>query len=139
MQRAFISFACEWVSATISNDPELQTLKPKLANVADGRPSSLPPTADLRLVYYELMRQLQIARQKIAEIRGRRSITDDTLLSDFLTWAPSEMRWVHLLRTGKLPLEAIISGSVEAASKSILALSVEVSEDAVHSRLFRRG
>lgn len=136
MQRKFVTFVCQGVSSTVPDDPGLRNLRHKLGNVADGRPSGLPPRLDLLLLYYELIRQVETARKKLAEMQtGRASV--DALSDKFVAEAPVDFWWVHFIRIDQLTIEALTTGSVEAASQMILALAFEVSEEAIRSRLFR--
>ncbi len=136
MQRKFITFVCRGVSSTVPDDPELRNLRHKLANVTEGRPSRLPPRLDLQLLYFELLGQVEIARQMYAEIQTSRSIVDD-LTNRFLAKAPVDFWWVHLIRIHQLTVDGMAMGSAEAASQMILALTFDVSEEAIRSRLFR--
>jgi hypothetical protein len=136
MQRKFVTFVCQGVSSTVPDDPELRSLKHKLGNVAEGRPSGLPPRLDLLLLYYELIGQVEIARQKLAEIQTGRSRVDG-LIDKFVAVVPVDFWWVYLIGIQQLTLEALKTGSAEAGSQMILALAFGVSEEAISSRLFR--
>lgn len=136
MQRSFVTFVCRGVSSTVPDDPELQNLKRKLENVTEGRPSSLPPRLDLRLLYYELVVQVNIARQIIANIQADRPKLVE-LINRFVGEAPFDFWWKHLIVSQGLSIAALTQGSAEAASVMILALAFDVSEEAVCSRLFR--
>jgi hypothetical protein len=122
----------------VPNVPELRTFKDKLANVTEGRPSKLPPTLDLKLLYYDLIGHVAIARQKLNEIQGRRSIANQSLITEFVAALPKDFRWAYLVESGKLTLTDITGDIPSSVSQLILAKTFGVTVEAIHSRLWAR-
>lgn len=138
MQRAFVGFLCGQVSSTITDDAELRGLKRKLANITEGRPSNLPPRLDLFLLYYEVLGQVQMARLKLDEIRGRKSLEEENLKRDFLAVLPPDFWWRNLLEAGTLTLLDVTGDVASSVAQMILARVFDVSLEAIHSRLWPR-
>ena len=138
MQSGFVTLVCRWVGSTVPDDLNLRPLKRKLTNVTQGHPSDLPPTLDLKLLYHDVTEQVKLARRKLNELQGRRSVAHKPLAIEFTAAAPADWRWVSLIKSGKLTLTDIAKDIASSASQLILAEMFGVTVDAIHSRLWPR-
>ncbi len=137
MQRNFLVWLGRLVAASMPTDERLAGLRNKLRDVTTGRPSNLPARLDLVLLYRELVQQIRIARKWLRE---HGNCSTDALRAEFVKAFSGgrDFWWVRLFGDDQIEVESITKGSPEGAAKMILALELEVSEEAIHSRLSRR-
>jgi hypothetical protein len=138
MQEDFLVWFGQYIGESIPADSPEASLKKRFETIKEGRPSCLPPRADLLLVYSKLVRQLQTVkdwlRARPIGNRGRTQADQKTFLKE----APQDsFWWLYLVERGDLSLEQIETNTPKSTAVSVLCLHYGVEEDAIRSRLFR--
>lgn len=139
MQRAFLKRLGGYVATGISREGRLAKLKKKLQDVTAGRPSRLPARLDLLLLYWELVEELKVAKKWLRERHKGRQRIDELATRNFVETSPVKGRWwIDLVAREEIALAQILRLTPQIIAKLILAKKLGVSEEAVHSRLFRK-
>jgi len=140
MQKSFIEQLCRHVAARAPNLDRLNPIKRKLRDISTGRPSKLPPSAELLLIYEELFEQVRLAKKWLEQWRTNHNSLLAMSQKEFLEhFSSKKFWWLKLIETGHLELEQVATDPAYSTSESILAHKYGVKTDAIHSRLYRRA
>lgn len=139
MMEAYWKGFAQYVADSIPADSPEVELKEHFGKLS-GAPSTLPPRADLVVFYRQTLRQLKAVKKWVAgwDKSNRRSKGDrNRQLLEYLQ--ETGWWWSTLAAVDGVPLEDVVLGAPREVAKALLARWYSVSEDAVHSRMFRRG
>jgi hypothetical protein len=138
MQEAFLVWFGQYIGESIPADSPEASLKKRFETIKEGRPTCLPPRADLLLTYRKLVRQLQAVKEWLkARSTGNRGRTEADRRT-FLKEAPRDsFWWLYFVECGDLTLKQIEADTPESTAVLLLGFHHGVGEDAIRSRLFR--
>jgi hypothetical protein len=138
VQKAFLDWFAQYIADSIPENGPEALLNRKFATVNEGRPGTLPPRADLLLVYQRLSRQLRATRAWLLSLpKKRQGFTEDDK-RNFLSEAPRDsFWWIYLVERGDLTLSQISSNTPRSSALLILTIHYGVEEVSIRSRLFR--
>jgi hypothetical protein len=138
VQRGVLLWLGRYIADCIpANSPEVR-LKRKFRTVGQGRPSALPPRADMRFRYDQLVRQLGAVQKWLrSRHKGTREFTEKDR-EGLLNEAPRDsFWWLYLVERRDLTLPQIEDNTPQSTALLILTLHFHTQEDAIRSRLFR--
>jgi hypothetical protein len=137
MQELFWKRFAKYLADTIPQSSNAAKLKAKFETIQEGRVSSLPPTADLRLTYETVLQEVSAVRSYLRKhpTWSRRDLKQQD--PQFLSEAKQFSWWVYVQR-GDITLEMIETNTPGSTALQVLMLLYGVDEEALRSRLHRR-
>jgi hypothetical protein len=128
----------KWYGVQMASSLRTKRVAPNLQkgflHLSGGRKGSLPPRAFLKAEYDKLVfaiKELQSKTELPLNPKRNESLVRFGMQTD--------ARWVGLVKANVISLEQLVTGSPQAAAKTLLSEQYSCSEESVHSRLFRKG
>jgi hypothetical protein len=129
----------QYLGDTIPASSSAAKLKKKFETAHEGQPGKLPPTADLRLIYETLTKQLNAVRDYLRKQPPNIPRTLKHLNQQFLNEVQERCPWWDHVQNGDIPLRMIETRTPNAVAFLVLSLRYGVEEEALKSRLYRKS